>query len=220
MKKKIIGIFVCTLLITTILPITAMAGDENDPEIRDNLNDQFGALIDHPTRIRTHLALTLLQMNTFDFIDINCSWFYESALEPTYLYTAVKLKDLSITTQRTVYSVHWTYNGKPYCVWSHLYKNGQKCISFTGVDRRLNNQWYNAEVTYDYNRSIITFKIDKKYIGDPQPGDLFTKTYAWTALRLNVQVFTLLFSSGELVKDAAPLIQNASDYGRDYVIQY
>jgi hypothetical protein len=33
MKKKIIGIFVCTLLITTILPIVPMAGSESDPEI-------------------------------------------------------------------------------------------------------------------------------------------------------------------------------------------
>jgi len=33
MKKKIVGIFVCTLLITTILPIATMAGSESDPEI-------------------------------------------------------------------------------------------------------------------------------------------------------------------------------------------
>jgi hypothetical protein len=33
MKKKIIGIFICTLLITTISPIAAMAGSESDPEI-------------------------------------------------------------------------------------------------------------------------------------------------------------------------------------------
>jgi len=33
MKKKIIGIFVCTLLIATILPIATMAGRESDPEI-------------------------------------------------------------------------------------------------------------------------------------------------------------------------------------------
>ena len=33
MKKIIIGIFVCTLLITTILPIATMAGSESDPEI-------------------------------------------------------------------------------------------------------------------------------------------------------------------------------------------
>jgi len=37
MKRKIIGIFVMTLLITTLLPVsvTVFAGDEKDPEIVD-----------------------------------------------------------------------------------------------------------------------------------------------------------------------------------------
>ena len=33
MKKKIIGIFICMLLIATMLPIVTMAGSESDPEI-------------------------------------------------------------------------------------------------------------------------------------------------------------------------------------------
>ncbi len=37
MKKKIICIFVLTLLITTILPSTVIAGDETDPEIIDDV---------------------------------------------------------------------------------------------------------------------------------------------------------------------------------------
>jgi len=32
MKSKIVGIFVCMLLITTIIPITASAGDPENPE--------------------------------------------------------------------------------------------------------------------------------------------------------------------------------------------
>jgi hypothetical protein len=31
---------------------------------------------------------------------------------------------------------------------------------------------------------------------------------------------TLLFSKGELVKDAAPFLENNQDYGKDYIIQY
>lgn len=39
MKTKIVGLFVCMLLITTILPITALAGDEENPEITDTVGD-------------------------------------------------------------------------------------------------------------------------------------------------------------------------------------
>jgi len=39
MKNKIVGFFVCMLLITTILPIYVMAGDETDPEISDTTGD-------------------------------------------------------------------------------------------------------------------------------------------------------------------------------------
>jgi hypothetical protein len=220
MKRKIIGLFVCALLITTILPLTAMAGDENDPEITDNQDDQFGALLEYPTRIRTRIALTLLQIDSFDFVDINSAWFYENESESGYLYAALKLKDLSVNPQRAIYTIHWKCNGVPYAVWSHLYNNGQNCTSSVGVDRRFNYRWHDAEVTYDFNRSIITFKMDKKNIGDPQPGDTLIKTFAWTALRFNFEPLSLLFSDGELVKDAAPFIENNTDYGRNYQILY
>ena len=35
MKFKIIAIFVCMLLLSTIIPITVMGGSEEDPEIVD-----------------------------------------------------------------------------------------------------------------------------------------------------------------------------------------
>ena len=220
MKIKIVGLFVCMLLITTILPITVMAGDENDPEIRDNLNDQFGPLVDYPTRIKSQIALILLHMDTFDFIDIHSAWFYENESEPDYLYAALKLKDLSVTPQRAIYTIHWKCNGVPYAVWSHLHNNGQNYSHSVGVDRRLNYRWYDAEVTYDFNSSIVTFKMDKQDIGNPQPGDFLIRTFAWTALRFNFEPLTLLFGSGELVKDAAPFIANNTDYGRNYQIMY
>jgi hypothetical protein len=208
------------LLITTILPITALAGDENDPEITDNLNDQFGALVEHPNRIRTRIALTLLQMDFFDFIDIDSAWFYENEVEPNYLYAALKLKDLSVNPQRAIYTIHWKCNGVPYAVWSHLYNNGQNYTGSVGVDKRFNFRWHDAEVTYDFNSSIVTFKMDKKYIGNPQPGDLLIRTFAWTALRFNFEPLCLFFSDGELVKDCAPFIESNEDYGRNYEILY
>jgi hypothetical protein len=220
MKKKIIGLFVCILLITTILPITVMAGSEEDPEIRDSLNDLWGPLVDHPTSIRTRIALILVHTDSFDFIDIHSAWFYENESEPNYLYAALKLNDLGVNPQRAIYTIHWTYNGVPYAVWSHLYNNGQNYSHSVGVDKRLNYHWHDAKVTYDFNRSIVTFKIDKQDIGNPQPGDLLNRTFAWTALRFNYEPLTLLFSKGELVLDAAPFLENNTGYGRDYIIHY
>jgi len=220
MKKKIISILICTLLISTILPIATMAGSKSDPEIKDNYDDQFGALIEYPTRMRTRIALTLLQMDSFDFIDIDSAWFYEKELESEYLYTALKLKDLEINSQRAIYSIHWTFNGLAYAVGSHLYNNGQNYSCLVGLDKRFNRNWQDAEVTFDFDNDIITFKIDKNHIGNPQPGDYLTKTFAWTALRFNFEALSLIFSDGELVKDIAPFIESSDEYGRNYMIQY
>src|SRR5512136_2939638 len=136
MKKKIIGLFVCMLLVTTLLPITAMAGDENDPEITDNLKDQFGALVEHPNRIRTRIALVLLQLDSFDFMDIDSAWFYEKEQEPDFLYTTLKLKDLQLIPQDVIYTVRWTVNGEKYCVVSHIYNNGHNISCNVAFDRR------------------------------------------------------------------------------------
>jgi hypothetical protein len=220
MKGTIVGLCVITLLITTLLPITVLAGDEEDPEITDNLNDHFGALVEFSSRIRTRIALALLQIDSFDFIDIDSAWFYENPSEPEQLYTTLKLKDLTPIPQRAIYTIHWKSNGVPYTVWAHLHNNEQSSSCFVGVDRRLNYKWQPAEASYDFDNNIIIFKMDKEYIGNPRIGDCLTNTFAWTALRFNPLSLNLVFSDGELVKDAAPFLENNLDFGRNYIIQY
>ena len=63
MRRKIIGILICALLITSVLPITGtvFAGDEENPEIVDIIGD-------------TELV----------FLDIESAWFYEKIDEPDY----------------------------------------------------------------------------------------------------------------------------------------
>jgi len=220
MKGKLVPICILMLLITMIYPISISAGDEENPEIIDNHNDQFGALVEYPTRIRTKIARILLQTESFDFIDIDSAWFYENELDSNHLYVTLKLKDLKITSQRAIYSIHWTFNDVTYAVGSHLYNNGKNVSCFAGLDRRFNRDWQPAEVSYDFDNDIITFKIDKKQIGDPQQGDMLTNTFAWTALRFNHESLSLLFSDGELVKDGAPFIESHDDYGLDYILKY
>lgn len=220
MNRKTIGLVICLLLMSTIIPVIVIAGDENDPEITDTVDDQFGALVDHPYRIRTWIARVLLQVDTFDFIDIDSAWFYEDENEPDFLYTTLKIKDLTTNPHRAIYSVHFTCNGKPYTVGSHLCDYALNASCFVGLDKRLNCKWYDAEATYDFDTDIVTFKLNKEYIGNPQPGDLLTKTFAWTALRFNNELFSLFFSDGELIKDAAPFLESNEDYGDNYEIKY
>jgi len=220
MKNQFKCILICTVMLAMTFSSTVFAGDENDPEIKDNHNDQFGPLIEYPTRMRTRIALILLQMDSFDFIDIDSAWFYEKELEPEYLYIALKLMDLKINSQRAIYSIHWTFDGLAYAVGTHLYNNGQNYSCFVGLDKRFNNKWQKAEATFNFDNNIIIFKIDKNHIGSPQLGEYLTKTFAWTALRFNFEALSLIFGDGELVKDAAPFIENNDEYGRNYMIQY
>jgi hypothetical protein len=71
MKKKIVGIFVCILLITTILPITAMAGDEQNPEVKDRTRD-----------VKLFGLFTLFPQSLFTYVDIVSAWMYEEEDHP------------------------------------------------------------------------------------------------------------------------------------------
>ena len=65
MKRKITGIFICTLLIATILPITGnvTAGSEEDPEINDEEQEDWdicGPFISNPYLFKIFSLLGVL----------------------------------------------------------------------------------------------------------------------------------------------------------------
>jgi len=217
MPKKIFSILVSMLFICTIISVNVFAGSEEDPEIIDNEDDLFGALVNAPYRLRSIIALKMLGIESFEMIDLKSAWIFENENEPEYLFAAVKINDLQFIKDRAIYSVHWKFNNIKYGVGSHAYSSGETSC-FVGVDR--SRRLYESEVEYDLENNIVTFKFLKVNIGDPQPGDMLTNTYAWTAIRFFIGPLSLLFSDGELVKDAAPFIEDNEDYGRDYIIQY
>lgn len=219
MKRKIICIFFA-LFLTTLGNFIGIAGDEENPEIIDNEEDCFGSFITHPNRFKIFHAIGILTMDSYDFIDITSAWFYEKYDEPDYLFAALKLKDLEIISQRAIYSIHWKYNGITYAVGSHIHHYGTNSSFFAGLDRRFNFNFKECEGNYDFENDIVSFKINKDFIGNPQTDDVLINTWAWAALRFNFEALTILFSNGELVKDAAPFIENNDDYGADYIIKY
>jgi hypothetical protein len=206
----------------TVISINSYAGSEEDPEITDVEDDLFGSFIKHPIRYQLFHAIGLLTMDNFDFLDIQSAWFYEESDEIEYLFASIKLKNLDVISQRAVYSLHWKFDGIRYAIGSHIYNNGLNSRCFVGFDRHFSffSNFKAAEVFYDFDNDIVSFKFRKEYAGNLKKGDILTDTWAWTALRFNNEPLTILFSNGELVKDAAPFIESSDDYGRDYIIQY
>jgi len=197
MKKKIIGIFICTLLITTILPITGtvFAGDEENPEIVDGTGD-------------TDLG----------FLDIESAWFYEKADEPDYLFTALKIKDLK-EAFNAVFSIRWAYNDVVYVsgLSTYYYKDKE----FRGGLRQRATYWQWKSMPecigiFDQNTDIITWKMLKSNIGNPQKGDVLTNTEASAVAGFPFSF--IYFFTGKDYRDFAP--DNYGDYGQDYIIQY
>jgi hypothetical protein len=215
--KKIIGVLLCMLLITTTFSAKVMAGDEQDPEIVDETNDLFGIFTRNIKILNFFTKLNIFKIETFDFMDITSAWFYENPDKPDYLYTAIKLKNLDFINQRTIYAMHWEFEGKNYAVGTHIISNGEILGFFAGETFGIFNKnrygpYHDANGSFDLENDIVFFEIQKNFIGDPEPGDILTKTDAWTGLRFIFEPLTIPLG-GEVAKDWA-------GYGRDYIIQY
>lgn len=195
MKTKIIGIFVCTLLICTVLPITVIAGDETDPEIIDDVGD-------------TPLSL----------LDIQAAWFYEQPDKPDYLFVAMKITTLK-ENYNAVFSIQWSYGGENYVAGVNTFYF-KESVFRSGLPKQANYwQWRRmpeCDGIFDVENGIMTWKILKSTIGEPQPGDLLTNTRANAVpgFPLSFLYFVLQLD----YRDFAP--NNVGEYGRDYVIQY
>jgi len=197
MKWKILSIFVLTLLITTILPITGtvFGGDEEDPEIVDVTGD-------------TDLV----------FLDIESAWFYEKADEPDYLFISLKIKDLK-ESFNAVFSIRWTYNGVVYVSGLDTFYYRDKEFRSGLRQRATYRQWKSmpkCSGIFDQNTDIITWKILKSNIGNPQKDDALTNTEASAVTGFPLSF--IYFFTGKDYRDFAP--DNYGDHGRDYIIQY
>ena len=207
MKKKIIGILVCMLFITTILPITGsvIAGDENDPEI-----------VDDP------------ETDVVDYLDIISAWFYEKAEMPDYLFVGLKVKEISALHPKQHLTVHWEYNGIE-CAAMMAIGYGEPWFDFAaGYGHGFWFQEHYKRIEGEYNREtgVITMKIPKNVIKNPKQGDVLTNTYALTFERFGF-IGKLGFYRPVITKLLSALLQKSLEdiapnmgYGRDYIIQY
>ncbi len=216
MKIQIVGLFVCMLLITTILPIPVMAGSEEDPELEDynenEANDLFGLFARVPGLFTVFQKIGIFTIDSLDVIDIQSAWFYERSDEPEYLFTALKLQDFLLIRQTQTYTIRWTFERKEYSTSLKSDMLNGIHTWFMGGSGGLQGIYEEINGSFDFEKHIIYFAVPKRYIGDPQPGDVLTETNAWTALRFGAEPITVFFG-GELAKDW-------SGYGKEYIIQY
>ena len=209
MKPIISLFFVCMLLITALIPISATvnAGTENDPEIRDHIFD-----------VRLFGFLPFLFQVYFKHIDMISIWFSEDSDEPDYLYVSLKLRDLKENTDslESVYVVHWVHEDK---MWEAALKIHPTGIYGTPHIHRYYghddySDFWTVDCTLDFEDNIITWKIPKDKIGNPKPGDQIIDTWGFTNLRHTEE-------SGKLRVD---LFKDFTSYNakweKDYTILY
>ena len=204
--KKIIGILVSMLLFFSMLSINVMAGNEQNPEIEDETED-----------------------NIADFLDIISAWFYENPDEPEFLFVSLKLKEITNLRFKQHLTIHWTHNDIE-CAAGMYIGFGTPWMGFSaGWGHGWWFQEHYVEITGEYNldTDIFTCKIPKEVINNPKQGDILTNTYALTFQRFGfigrlgfdrifLPYFMHLFTD-KWISDYAPA---DDEYGRDYTIQY
>jgi len=213
MKIKIVGVFVCVLLITTILPITAIAGNEENPEITDTIGDARA------------------------YLDIKKAWFHEDPSTPDMLYTTIKIVKPSILPFKQHLVVRWKMNGEYYASMLGIGYNFKLWFEYVSI---IGRGFFGdpkpiittIEGIFDTTNGTITCKIPKNTIGNPQPGDVLTDTQSqcferfrfWGRLGFSpffrYMIFDQILKKWQ-VEDTAPnYVNNEVVYGSDYIIQY
>ena len=206
MSKKILSFFILMLLISIPFTSIVSAGSEENPEIVDEE-----------------------ETDIVDYLNIISAWFFEKEEEPTYVFTALKLKEISAIHLKQHLTVHWEYNGIPHASAMHI-GYGKPWFSYSagyGHGWWFEEHYESITGEYDEETGIIICKIPKNIINDPQKGDVLENTYASTFERFGF-IGRLGFSrplirtilSIILEKDLGDHAPEALEYGRDYVIQY
>jgi hypothetical protein len=214
MKKIMTSIVILMLFIITLFPLTGIvfAGSEEDPEITDNVGDAFG------------------------YLDIDSVWFYEEEADPDFLFVVMKIHTSSYTKFQQTFAVFWEYQNKQYACGFHLgFGLGDEWETYD-AGRYINRApsggrgyVHNiSDCSYAVETGIITWKISKEIIGNPQRNDALTHTWSNAFRRLGLLgrigfsrpiLDSIVFKIfGNSLWDLAP--DHYGEFGRDYVVQY
>ena len=203
MKKYVI--FICGLLLCSMLLQGVYAGDEDNPEIEDPKEDVllFGQM---PAPL----------INRFvRHIDITSGWFYEDNDTTDTVFATLKVNDYKPCKLLVVYAIFWNFNGSSYAAFAMISRGDDYFVGIQ-IDE---TDFIEVDNFYSINseNNTITFAIPKEFIGDPLPGDKLENPFAIGAIRFVsdelANLMTRFVMSNILVAD---LTFN----GSDYMIQY
>ena len=206
MNKRIISVYIIMLMISISLQTPVSAGSEEDPEIEDESEDDI-----------------------FSFLDIISAWFYEKEDHPEYLFIRLKLKQIDTKPLKQHLTVHWELNGVVCAAMMAVGYDDVEVVGFSagfGHGFWFQEHYQGTQGEFDEETGIITIKVPKSVIKNPEKGDVLTNTYALTFQRFGfigllgfdrviLQSILFLFT-GESRTDVGP----NDGYGRDYEIQY
>jgi hypothetical protein len=206
MRKNIVGILIFMLLTTTILPLTVLAGDPENPEVIDRIRD-----------VKLFGVITIpLQMH-YKYADIVAAWLHEESANPDYLSVSLQIRDLEEKTGslEAIYNVDWLWNNNRFIVNLHI--NPQGIGSFI-VGRSLDynddiEKWIPCDGTVDLEKNIITWSIPKEFMQNLRKGSTITNINPSAGLRFTDA------SGLPLIDFFKDLSWNAKS-SKDYVIQY
>ena len=176
MRKKIPGIIIIMLLMTTVLPMTAIAGDPDNPEFIDRIRD-----------VKLFGIFTIPFQMEYKFADIVAAWLHEESTNPDYLSVSLQIRDLEEKTEslEAIYVVDWSWNNHLYGVSLHINPQG---IGSFDVGRSLDytddiEEYITCEGIVDIERNSITWSVPKEFIGNPPKGATIESIYPLTTLR-------------------------------------
>jgi len=178
MKKKIVGILICTLLIATILPITGtvFAGSEENPELEDRIFD-----------VKLFGLFPFMPQSNFKYVDIISAWINEESDNPDYLYMNLKIRDLEETTEKfdAIYVIGWTLNNVAYSASVHIFPEGPTALLAGSIDEERNDyiDYVICDGDIDSKNDIITWIIPKDSIDYPSNGNKLENIVPHTHLR-------------------------------------
>ncbi len=206
MLKKLLTFIICMQFILTIISVNVFAGSENDPEIIDEE-----------------------EYDIYGYVDIISAWFYEDENEPDYLFTSLKLKNIDETKTKQHLVVKWEHKGIHCSAGLYIGYDEEYWLSYQagyGHGFWFQEHYQEIEGNLDKENGIITCKIPKDIINNPEKGDILTKTRAHAFQRFGfigrlgfdrwmIQSLILIIT-GKSTTDFAP----NDEEGREYIIQY
>jgi hypothetical protein len=207
--EKLVRISIVLLSISLLCNLSAFAGHNGDPEIRDKTGDAFG------------------------YIDIESVWFYEEEERPEILFISMKINEPVYWHFQQTFGVFWKYNNKLYSCGLHLgFGLGENWEKYSAghypPNKNHDEYHYNLSGTYSLSDGIVTMEIPKEFLGNLKKDDVLTEIWSNAFRRVGfigrigftrVIIDDIIFRVfGNSMWDYAP--DNGLGYGKDYIIKY